>query len=120
MIDLSLDMLGFVFDILAKDEVLLTTKEEALGIWNSSVTSNQRHMNENWLEEERKKSLKATNVLREDFKEPQRDLIIMLRKAFGKPNYKHFHPWMFQFMTTILIGKQYFDWVQILSDNICK
>lgn len=27
---------------------------------------------------------------------------------------------MFQFMTTILVGKKYFDWPQILSDNICK
>lgn len=56
------------------------------------MTSNKRHMNENWLEEERKIGLKATNILRVDFKEPQRDLIIMLSKAFGKPDCKHFHP----------------------------
>lgn len=65
-------------------------------------------MNTNWLEEERKIGLKAIEILRADFKEPQRDLIIMLSRAFDKPDCKHFHPWMFQFMTTILMGKQYF------------
>lgn len=70
VIDLSPDMLGFVFGIPARDEVLLTTEEESLGMWNNNVTSNKRHMNENWLEEERKIGLKATDVLRADFREP--------------------------------------------------
>lgn len=77
-------------------------------------------MNANWLEEERKTGLKTTEILRVDFKQPQKDLIIMLDRAFGKLDCNHFHPWMFQFMSTILIGKQYFDWPQILFDNICK
>lgn len=116
VIDLSPDMLGFIFGIPTREEVFLLTKEEALKAWDDKASASKRHMNINWLEEERKTDLKATKILRADFKEPQRDLIIMLSNAFGK----HFHPWMFQFMTTILIGKQYFDWPQILSDNICK
>lgn len=56
IIDLSADMLGFVFGIPARDEVFLTTEEEALGVWNSNIASNKRHMNENWLEEERKRA----------------------------------------------------------------
>lgn len=120
VIDLSPDMLGFVFGIPTRDEIFLSTEKEALKVWTDNVTSNKRHMNENWLEEKRKIGLKATEILRANFKEPQRDLIIMLRKAFGKPDCKHFHPWMFQFMTTILLRKQYFDWPQILLDNICR
>lgn len=42
----------------------------------------------------------------------------MLNKEFDKLDCCHFHPWMFQYMTTILIGKQYYDWSQILLDNI--
>lgn len=120
VIDMSADMLGFVFGISARDEVLLTIEEESLRVWNGNIASNKRHMNENWLEEERKIGLKDTDVLSANFKEPQRYLIIMLCKAFDKPDCRHFHPWMFQFTTTILIGKQYFNWVQILSDNIHK
>lgn len=77
-------------------------------------------MNENCLEEERKTRFKANDILRADFKEPQCDLIIMLSKAFDKTNCQHFHPWMFHYMTTVLIGKKYFDWAQILSENIHK
>lgn len=113
-------MLGFVFRIPTREEAFLLTEEEALKTWNDKVSASKRHMNTNWLEEERKTRLKATEVLRADFKEPQRDLIIMLNRAFDKPNCKHFYPWMFQFMITILVGKQYFDWPQILSDNIYK
>lgn len=118
--DLSADMLGFVFGIPSRDEVLLTTEEDVVEVWRNDTASCKRHMNENWLEEERKTRLKPTNILRADFKEPQRDLIIMLRKAFGKTNCRHFNPWMFQCMITILIGKQYFDRAQILSDNIYR
>lgn len=64
--------------------------------------------------------MKASDILRVDFNEPQWDLIILLRKAFGKPDCRYSHPWMFQHMTIILIGKQYFDWAQILLDNIHK
>lgn len=60
MIDLLADMLGFVFCIPGRDEVLLTIEEEATRVWNKNITSNKRHMNENWLEEERKTGLKAT------------------------------------------------------------
>lgn len=120
VIDLSPDMMGFVFGIPTREEIFLLTEEEAWKEWNDKVGSIKMHMKKNWLEEERKTSLKATEILRADFKEPQRDLIIMLSKAFGKLDCKHFHPWMFQFMTNSLIGKQYFDWPQILSDNICK
>lgn len=70
VIDLSVDMLGFVFGIPSRDEVLQTTKEEALRVWNRNIASNKRHMNENWLEEERKIGLQAIDVLRVDFKEP--------------------------------------------------
>lgn len=107
VIDLSPDMLGFVFRIPTRDEIFLSTEEEALNVWSDNVTLNKRHMNENWLEKERKIGLKAIEILRTYFKEPQRDLIIMLRKTFGKTDCKHFHPWMLQFMTTILIGKQF-------------
>lgn len=44
-------------------------------------------MNKEWLEEERKTGFKANEILRQDFKEPQRDLIIMLSEAFDKPTY---------------------------------
>lgn len=47
-------------------------------------------MNEEWLEEERKTGLKANEILKQDFKEPQRDLIKILSKAFDKPTYQHF------------------------------
>lgn len=70
VIDLSPHMLGFVFGIPKRDEIFLSTKEEALKVWNDNVTSNKRHMNENWLEEERKTSLNAIEILRVDFKEP--------------------------------------------------
>lgn len=42
----------------------------------------------------------------------------MLRTAFDKPACRHFQPWMFSFMLIILDGRQYYDWAQILSDNI--
>lgn len=71
MIDLTIDMMGFVFGIPARDEVLLTIEEEATGVWSNNTASNKRHMNENWLEEERKTRLKATDILRAYFKEPQ-------------------------------------------------
>lgn len=95
VIDLSIDMLGFVFGIPSSDEVLLTTEEEAGGFWDKDTTACKKHMNEHWLEEDRKTGLKASDILRADFKEPQRDLIIMLSKAFNKPDCRHFHPWMF-------------------------
>lgn len=66
-------------------------------------------MNEEWLEEERKTGLKANEILKKDFKEPQRDFIIMLSKAFDKPICLHFQPWTFSFMLTILDGRQYYD-----------
>lgn len=109
VIDLSPDMLEFIFSIPTREEIFLLTEEEASKAWNDKVASNKRYMNKNWLEEERKIGLKAPEILRAYFKEPQRDLIIMLNRAFSKLDCKHFHPWMFQFMTTILIGKQYFD-----------
>lgn len=43
------------------------------------------------MEEERKTGLKATKILRADFKELQRELIIILGRAFGKPDCKKFH-----------------------------
>lgn len=91
VIDLSTDMLGFMFGIFARDEVLLTTEEEAARVWSNNIASNKRNMNENWLEEERKTWINATKILRANFKEPERDLIIMLSKVFGKPDYRHFH-----------------------------
>lgn len=120
VIDLSPDMLGFIFGIPTREEVFVLTEEEAWKAWNDKTPASKRNMNTNWLEEERKKWQKATKILRADFKEPQKYLIIMLNRAFGKPDCKNFHPYMFQFMSTILIGKQYFDWLQILFDNICK
>lgn len=63
-------MLGFVFGIPARYEVFLTIEEDALKVWNSNIVSHKRHMNENWLQEERKTRLKAIVVLREKFKEP--------------------------------------------------
>lgn len=90
--------------------MLLKTKEEAVEVWDGDIASRKRNMSENWLEEERKIGLKANEILRVDFKEPQCDLIIMLSKAFDKTDYRHFHPWIFHYMTTILIGKKYFDW----------
>lgn len=92
VIDLSADMLGFVFGIPSRDEVLLTTEEEAVEVWDKNIASCKRHMNEHWLEEERKTGLKASDILRADFKEPQGDLIIMLSQVFGKPDCQHFHP----------------------------
>lgn len=53
-------MMECVFDIPTRDEIFLSTEEEALKVCNDNVTLNKRHMNENWLEEERKKGLKAT------------------------------------------------------------
>lgn len=47
VIDVYPDMLGFVFGIPTRDEVLLTTEEESMGMWNNNVISNKRHMNEN-------------------------------------------------------------------------
>lgn len=88
-------MLGLMFGISTRDEIFLSTQEEALRVWINKVTMNKRHMNENWLAEERKIGLKAIEILRADFKEPQRDLIIMLSRAFGKPDCKHFHLWTF-------------------------
>lgn len=63
-------MLGFVFGIPTSKEMFLLTKEEALKAWNDKVPANKRHINENWLEEERKTVLKAIEILRADFKEP--------------------------------------------------
>lgn len=54
VIDLSPEMLEFVFGIPTRDEVLLTIKEEALGMSNNDLISNKRHMKKNWLEKERK------------------------------------------------------------------
>lgn len=43
----------------------------------------------------------------------------MLSRALGKADCKHFHTWMFHYMTmSILIEKDYFDWRQIIYDNI--
>lgn len=81
-------MSGFVFGIPSREEdMMLTTKEEAKEVLNDDTTSCKRHMNENWLKEERKIGLKANDILRADFKDLQQDLIIMLRKAFGKKDY---------------------------------
>ncbi|XP_059075246.1 uncharacterized protein LOC131875205 [Cryptomeria japonica] len=90
VIDLSVDMLGFVFGIPSRDEVLLTIEEEVANIWDKDIASYKRYMNENLLEEERKTGLKASDILRADFKEPQRDLIIMLSKVFGILDCQHF------------------------------
>lgn len=55
VMDLSVDMLGYVFGIPSREEeMLLTTEEEVVEVWDGDVTSRKRHMNENWLEEERK------------------------------------------------------------------
>lgn len=65
-------MLGFVFGIPSREEeMLLTTEEEAGEVWNNDTTSCKRHMNENWLEEERKTRLKANDILRSNFNESQ-------------------------------------------------
>lgn len=48
VIDLSPNMLGFVFGIPTRDEIFLSTEEEALSVWNNNVTSNKRYMNENY------------------------------------------------------------------------
>lgn len=69
MIDLSTDMLGFVFGMPTRDEVLQTKEEEAAEVWDRDIASRKRHMNENWLEEERKIGLKATYIPRADFRE---------------------------------------------------
>lgn len=70
IINLSPDMLGFVFGIPTREEALLLIEEEALKTWNEKVSTRKRHMNTNWLEEERKIGLKATEIPRVDFKEP--------------------------------------------------
>lgn len=104
VIDLSPDMLALVFQIPTKKEVLVEGEEDGEREWNQNVSQCKKRMNEEWLKEERKTGLKVNEVLRQDFKEPQRDLIIMLSKAFDKPVYQHFQPWMFSFMLTILDG----------------
>lgn len=81
IIDLSFDMLGFIFGIPTREEVFLLIEEEALKAWNDKISASKRHMNANWLEEERKTRLKAIEILRANFKEPQKDLIIMLSRA---------------------------------------
>lgn len=47
VIDLSPDMLGFVFGIPTREEVFLLTKEEALKAWNDKISTSKRHMNTN-------------------------------------------------------------------------
>lgn len=47
VINLSTDMLGFVFGIPSRDEVFLTTEVEAMRVWDKDTTSFKRHMNEN-------------------------------------------------------------------------
>lgn len=53
VIDLSTDVLGFVFVIPSSDEALLTIEEEAVEIWENDTASYKRHVNQNWLKEER-------------------------------------------------------------------
>lgn len=49
-------MLRYVFGIPSREEeMLLTTEEEAVEVWDGDTTLSKRHMNENWLKEERKK-----------------------------------------------------------------
>lgn len=41
VIDLSLDMLGFVFGIPSREEAFLLTEEEALKAWNDKASANK-------------------------------------------------------------------------------
>lgn len=110
-VDLSAEMLTMTFGIPQYEKVLQMTKEEAVTIYNKNVANNRCHINEVWLAEPRKLGLKATdNILREDFKDVPMDLIIMLNQAFGKEDYKHYHLWMFHYIHTIFIGKEYLYW----------
>lgn len=43
VIDLSVDMLGFVFGIPAKDKVLLTTEEEVVRVWNNNIALDEAY-----------------------------------------------------------------------------
>lgn len=61
-------MLGLVFGIPTSDEVLLTIGEETLKIWGDDTYNYKKHMNKNWLEEERRTSLKSNDLLRADFR----------------------------------------------------
>lgn len=91
IVDLSPKMIGMTFGIPGREEVLLTIEEEATSTFKKGSSNNIRHINEAWLEEPRKTGLKATYILRADFKEAPKDIIIMLSRAFGKIDCKHYH-----------------------------
>lgn len=118
VIDLSPNVLALVFQIPTRREVLDEGEQDGEREQNRNMNQCKKMMNEERLEEEKKTSLKENEILRQDFKEPQRDLIIILSKAFGKPACRNFQAWMFSFMLTILDGQKYYEWAQVLSDNI--
>lgn len=117
IVDLSLDMIVMNFGIPVREKVLVTIEEHVVSLFIKNTSNYKRHINEVWTSEPRKIDFKATDIMRADFQEPQRDLIIMLSRAFGKVYCRHFHTWVFHYMTIVLIGKDYFDWPHIISDN---
>lgn len=95
------------------------SRQLRIQILNNNVGANKNHINKVWLNGPRKSGLKATDkILKANFKDEPMDLVIMLSRSFGKEDIKHYHLWMFYFIDTILKGKRYFDWENIILDNI--
>lgn len=107
-------MIAMTFRILVREKVLVTIEEWVVSLFIKNTSNYKRHINEAWLSKPMKNGLKATYILRADFQEPQRDLIIMLSRAFGKADCRHFHTWMFHYMTTILIGHRSYLTISII------